>query len=194
MNREVQRFKSQLIAFSAPSGAGKTTIVKRLAEKYGQIVISISATTRQKRPNEVDGRDYFFRSQESFKKSIEKNKFLEVEEVHGNFYGTLIETVESEYKAGKVVLFDIDVNGALAVKKRYPEAILIFIKPPSESELVKRLKARNSETETSIQKRLQRLELEYAKAERFDHIIINDHFADTIRDVESLILDFKDEQ
>lgn len=188
MNREVRQFKSQLIAFSAPSGAGKTTIVKRLAEKHSQIVISISATTRPKRPNEVDKRDYFFMSDHEFKRGIARNKFLEYEKVHGNFYGTLIETVESEYKAGKVVLFDIDVLGALAIKRRYPESILIFIKPPSEQELIKRLKGRNSETETSIQKRLERMDLEYAQASKFDHVVINNHLADTIRDVESLIL------
>lgn len=192
MNKEVHRFKSQLIAFSAPSGAGKTTIVKRLTEKYSQVVISISATTRQKRPNEVDGLDYYFMSPESFQRGIEQNKFLEYEEVHGNYYGTLLEAVESEYKAGKIVLFDIDVMGALAVKKHYPEAILIFVKPPSEGELVKRLKARNSETDASIQKRLERLELEYAKAGMFDHIIVNDHLADTIHTAESLIFDIED--
>ena len=194
MNKEVRQFKSQLIAFSAPSGAGKTTIVKRLAEKHPQIVISVSSTTRQKRPNEVDGRDYFFISELDFKRGIEQKKFLEYEQVHGNFYGTLIETVETEYKAGKVVLFDIDVMGALAIKTHYPETILIFVKPPSEQELVKRLKARNSETESSIQKRLERLELEYANASKFDHIIINDQLEDTIRDVEALILDSEDAQ
>ncbi len=181
-------FKSPYIAFSAPSGAGKTTIVKQLAQRYAQTVISVSATTRPKRPFETDGVDYIFLSEEAFKEDIARGKFLEYEKVHGNYYGTLLETIEKFRKQGKVVLFDIDVNGALAVKRHYPEAILIFIKPPSTEELIRRLKGRKSETEASIQKRLERLEFEYARAGEFDYSIVNDDLAAAIAEVERLIL------
>jgi guanylate kinase len=181
-------FKSPYIAFSAPSGAGKTTIVKHLAGRYPQTVISVSATTRPKRPFETDGVDYIFLSEEAFKQAIAQGKFLEYEQVHGNYYGTLLETVEGFRRQGKVVLFDIDVNGALAIKDRFPEAILIFIKPPSTEELVRRLKARKSETEASIKKRLERLEFEYAQAGQFDYTIVNDDLQTAIAGVEALIL------
>ncbi len=181
-------FKSPYIAFSAPSGAGKTTIVKHLAEHYPQTVISVSATTRAKRPFETDGVDYIFLSEEAFKKAIAQGRFLEYEQVHGNYYGTLLDTVETFRRQNRTVLFDIDVNGALAIKRRFPETILIFIKPPSTEELVRRLKARKSETEASIRKRLERLEFEYARAEEFDYVVINDDLQKAIAEVEALIL------
>ena len=186
------KFNAPFIVFSAPSGAGKTTIVKNLAQKYPQLVISVSATTRKIRPNETEGKDYFFLDEEAFKKAIKKNAFLEYENVHGQYYGTLIENVDNFHNQGKIVLFDIDVNGALAVKKYYAESLLIFIKPPSTGELVKRLNSRKSETKASIQKRLKRLEFEYAQAEFFDHIIINDDFNKAIRKIESIIISGKE--
>lgn len=183
-------FKSPYIAFSAPSGAGKTTIVKRLAQKYPQqLVISISATTRPRRPQEKDGVDYYFLTREEFEQAIAAGKFLEYEEVHGNFYGTLIETVERQRKLGKTVLFDIDVKGAMSVKRYYPQALLIFIKPPSDEELIRRLKNRRSEDEDAIRRRLQRLTFEYEQAGHFDHIVINDQLEETIARVEQLIIE-----
>ncbi len=183
------RFKSPYIVFSAPSGGGKTTIVKRLHEKYPQTVISVSATTRPKRPNEQDGVDYYFISKDEFEKKINEGKFLEYEQVHGHYYGTLKETVEQHVRNHKVVLFDIDVNGALSIKRHYPQAILIFIKPPNEQVLIQRLKQRHTESEESIKKRLQRLPYEYAQAEKFDYVIINDDLQETLREVEACILD-----
>jgi len=183
------KFKSPYIAFSAPSGAGKTTIVKNLAEKYPhELVISVSATTRARRPQEKEGVDYYFLSKQEFEEAIAQGKFLEYEEVHGNYYGTLIETVETHRKQGKTVLFDIDVKGAMSVRRYYPQALLIFIKPPSDEELVRRLKDRRSEDEATIQRRLQRLKFEYEQAERFDHIVINDQLEETIAEVERLII------
>ncbi len=187
MNREVMKFKADLIAFSAPSGAGKTTIVRKLAQKYPQMVISISATTRAKRPNERDGNDYFFLTHSEFEQAIKRDAFLEYEEVFGNYYGTLKSTVEDFRRQGKIVLFDIDVHGALAIKKHDPEALLIFIKPPSKEELIRRLKGRKSESEESIKKRLERLEYEFEKAGEFDHIIVNDDLETAFREIESLI-------
>ncbi len=183
------RFKSPYIVFSAPSGGGKTTIVKMLHEKYPETVISVSATTRPKRPNEKDGIDYYFISQQEFEEKIKQGKFLEYEQVHGHYYGTLKDVVDRHVRNHKIVLFDIDVNGALSIKRHYPQAILIFLKPPDEQVLIQRLKNRHTESEDAIRKRLQRLPYEYAQAQKFDHIIINDDLQDTIRKVEECILD-----
>lgn len=182
------RFKSPYIVFSAPSGGGKTTIVKKLNERHPETVISISATTRPKRINEQDGVDYYFLDKETFEKYIKEGKFLEYELVHGNYYGTLKEVVDRHIAEGKVVLFDIDVNGALSIKKHYPDAILIFLKPPSEQALIERLKKRKTETEESIRKRLSRLPYEYDQAAKFDYIVINDDLDETIRKIEEYIL------
>lgn len=181
-------FVSQYIAFSAPSGAGKTTIVRRLEEKYPQIVISVSAATRPRRPNERDGYDYYFMELNEFKRKIENGSFLEYEEVHGQYYGTLIEKVEDAAAQGKIVLFDIDVNGARSVKEYYPDALLFFIKPPGREELVKRLQLRKSETKASIKKRLERLDYEYEQAEKFDYIIINDDLETAVKEIEKIII------
>jgi len=181
-------FISSYIVFSAPSGAGKTTIVRKLAQKHSELSISTSATTRKKREREIDGQDYVFLSREQFNKAIKDGEFLEYEEVHGEYYGTLKKTVDDMIKAGKKVLFDIDVKGAMSVKKYYSQAILFFIKPPNREELISRLKKRQSETEESIEKRLNRLNFEYDQAEKFDHIIINDNLNETIIKIENIIL------
>lgn len=183
------KFKSAYIVFSAPSGTGKTTIVERLAEKYENIVISVSATTRSRRPAERDGIAYHFLTEEEFIDSTDKNAFLEYENVHGCYYGTLKKTVDEHVQTGKTVVFDIDVNGAIAIKNNLPNAILIFLKPPNREELVNRLKNRKTETEQSIGSRLKRLEFEYRKAELFDHIVINDRLDEAIRTIEKIIIE-----
>lgn len=185
----MHKFKSNYIVFSAPSGAGKTTIVKELLNKYSEeLALSISATTRVKRSFEEDGKDYFFLSKNEFNKAIDEDKFLEYEEVHGNFYGTLIDKVELQLKKGKVVLFDIDVKGAESIKKKYPEAILIFIKPPDKETLRDRLIKRKSETEKTISIRLQRLDFEYEQAQFFDYTVINNNLEKAVQDVEKVIV------
>ncbi len=182
------KFNSSYYVFAAPSGGGKTTIVNKLVKKYPELTISISATTRKRRSYEVDGREYVFLSVGAFKMAIADGKFLEYEEVHGDYYGTLKETVEGLIQSGKKVLFDIDVNGAFSIKKSYLDAVLFFIKPPSQEELIKRLKGRKSETEDSIQNRLKRLDYEYAQADKFDHIVINDNLEHAIKQIEDLII------
>jgi len=152
------------------------------------MVISVSATTRPRRPRETEGVDYYFLSDEQFQEHIRKGNFLEYEEVHGKYYGTLKSVVEEHLKAGRVVVFDIDVKGALSIKRQYPEAILIFIKAPSEEELVRRLRKRASETDESIRKRLERLPLEYELAKQFDHVITNKYLPDTLAQIGSIIL------
>jgi len=181
------KFNSSYYVFSAPSGGGKTTIVNKLVQKYPELSISISATTRNKRNYEKDGREYVFLSVRDFQQAISDGKFLEYEEVHGDYYGTLKETVEGLIKSGKRVLFDIDVNGAFSIKENYPEAILFFIKPPSRDELIKRLKERKSETYETIRRRLERLEYEYAQADQFDHIILNDNLEHAVKQIEDII-------
>jgi len=181
-------FISDYIVFSAPSGGGKTTIARTLEQKYDRLIISVSATTRPRRPNEQDGVDYYFLSSREFEEAIRQGRFLEYEQVHGYYYGTLKEKVDEAVRAGKTVLFDIDVNGALSIKKHYPQALLIFIKPPSKEVLIERLKKRRSENEETIRKRLKRMEYEYALAGRFDHIVINDDLQRAINEIERLII------
>jgi guanylate kinase len=184
---ETLNLKSRILVFSSPSGAGKTTIVKKLYNKYNQFVISISATTRAQRPGEINGLDYFFISTKEFEKLINEKAFLEYEKVHDEYYGTLKTIVDDLIEDGKVVLFDIDVNGAQSIKKVYPDAILFFIKPPDMETLKERLRLRRSESESEIQKRLERIQFEYSMAEKFDHIILNDNLENAVKQIESLV-------
>jgi guanylate kinase len=183
------KFASSFVAFSAPSGAGKTTIVKALLQKFpDHFVISVSATTRPARPGERDGVDYFYLSEAQFREKIAAGQFLEFEEVHGLLYGTLLEKVNAWRESGKCILFDIDVNGAQSIKRFFPEAIIIFLKPPDEAELIKRLTHRKSETPESIRRRLERLDYEYRQADKFDYVLVNDQLEDTIQQIEHIIL------
>lgn len=188
MNKSIEKYKSPYIVFSAPSGAGKTTIIKSLLNKHDDIIISVSATTRSKRAGEENGRDYYFLTVDEFEESKKNGRFLEYEEVHGNYYGTLKEKVDKIVNSGKPVVFDLDVKGATSIKKAYPNALLIFIKPPSKAILEDRLRNRKSEDTESIELRLNRLEYEFEQAANFDHHVINDNLENTIKEVESLIL------
>ncbi len=168
--------KGKLIIFSAPSGSGKTTIVKHLLKQDYGLVFSISATRRPPRPNEKHGADYHFIPEEEFRKKIEQNEFLEWEEVYsGIFYGTLKSEVERILNAGKNVVFDVDVIGGLNIKKFYGnEALAVFIQPPSIQELKRRLQRRSTETKEKIDKRIAKAEKEMSYAGQFDVIIVND--------------------
>jgi guanylate kinase len=176
-----------LITISAPSGSGKTTIVKEILKEFPGLVFSISATTRKKRGNETDGKDYFFLSEEEFKRRIENEEFVEWEEVYGCYYGTFKRFIEDNIKAGKKVLLEVDVKGALSIKKIYPEAILIYIVPPDMDELVNRLKKRNTEDEESLQKRIERAEMELSHTEDFDYLVENKDLDKAVADTKSLI-------
>jgi len=182
-----EKKEAKLVVISAPSGAGKTTITKLLSQRNPDFKISVSATTRKPRPGERNGVDYYFISEDAFLEKVKKGEFLEYEKVHGHFYGTLRETVESLLKQGYTVLFDIDVNGALNIKKQFPEAILIFIHPPSIEELKNRLRNRKTDDEQEIQKRLDRLPEEFAKAPLFDYQIVNDDLTQTVQKIEAII-------
>lgn len=187
LNKPDRNRGAKLVAFSAPSGSGKTTICRLLLERNPAFSLSISATTRPPRGSEVDGVDYVFLSKEAFLEKVSAGEFLEHEEVFGRYYGTLKSTVENFLANGRTVLFDIDVKGALNVKKAYPDALLIFIKPPSLEELRRRLTGRNTDKPEEIERRLKRIELEYAAAEEFDHIVVNDNLDKAVALIEDLI-------
>ena len=184
---------NKLIVFSAPSGSGKTTIVRHLLgiEKFN-LEFSISATSREKRGEEVDGKDYYFLSADEFKSKIKNNEFLEWEEVYrDNFYGTLKTEVERIWAKGKHVIFDIDVSGGLRIKRKFPEKTLaIFFKPPSIDELKIRLKKRKTETEDKINMRVAKASAELATAPLFDTIIVNDTLDHALEEAEKLVSNF----
>ena len=168
--------KGKLIVFSAPSGSGKTTIVRHLLEQGDlNLDFSISCTSREARTGEENGKDYYFISLEDFKKHIKNDDFLEWEEVYrDNFYGTLKEEVERIWALGKNVIFDIDVAGGLRIKRKFPdETLAVFVKPPSIDELKIRLKKRSTESEDKINMRIAKASVELATAPQFDTIIKN---------------------
>jgi len=168
----------KLIVFSAPSGSGKTTIVKHLLNHTElPLSFSISAASRSPREGEINKKDYYFLSLEAFKQKIKNNDFLEFEEVYpNNFYGTLKSEIERIWAMNKAVIFDIDVIGGLNIKKQFPKKTLaIFVQPPSKEELEKRLRGRATETEEKIKMRLAKADKELATAPQFDAIITNDN-------------------
>ena len=164
------------IVISAPSGAGKTTLVKLLLEERNDLAFSVSACTRSKRDFEIDGKDYHFLSPDAFKSKLKEDAFVEWEEVYEDmFYGTLKSELDRIWADNKSVIFDIDVKGAVNIKKQLGEQVLtIFIKPPSKDELYNRLKGRGTETEETIKKRFDRSVLELSFENKFDKVIIND--------------------
>jgi guanylate kinase len=187
---------SKLIIITAPSGAGKTSIVRELLKKNDQLAFSISATTRKKRPHEKDGVDYYFLGHEAFKKRIENGEFAEWEEVYENqFYGTLKSEIERIWALDKHIIFDIEVKGAQNIKKAYgDQALAIFIKPPSLETLINRLKNRKTENEKSLKKRIQRAKKELEFENKFDCVVVNDILEDAVKDVEKLLEKFLEKQ
>ncbi len=183
----------KLIVFSAPSGSGKTTIVRHLlSQEQFNLEFSISATSRAPRGDEENGKDYYFISLDTFKQHIKNEDFLEWEEVYrDNFYGTLKEEVHRIWAMGKHVIFDIDVVGGLRIKKKFPERTLaVFVKPPSVDELKIRLKKRKTESKEKINMRIAKASVELATAPQFDHIILNDDLSKALAEADSLVSDF----
>ncbi|MBQ1190814.1 MAG: guanylate kinase [Bacteroidales bacterium] len=176
--------------FSAPSGSGKTTILKQIFEKFPNLFgFSVSATNRPARDGEIDGRDYYFLSDNQMKEKIANGDFLEWEQVYeGRYYGTLKSELDRIWSEGKVVVFDVDVKGGINIKNMLKdEAFAIFIMPPSVEELKKRLKGRNTETAESLQQRLARAEMEISKSDNFDTVILNDDLTLAVNEVEKCI-------
>lgn len=179
----------KLIVVTAPSGAGKTTIVHHLLEVFPNLAFSVSVTTRARRVNEQEGIDYYYTNVQDFKELIAENAFLEWQEVYENqFYGTLKSEVERLWASDKQVVFDIYVNGAVNVKKAFPaETLTLFIKPPSEQILVDRLKKRKSESAESLQKRIAKATFELTFEEKFDKVLVNDDLNTALEQAERIV-------
>ena len=185
--------KGKIIILSAPSGTGKSTLIGRLMEDAGlRLGFSVSATSRKPRGEEKNGVDYFFLSEDDFQRKIERGEFVEWEEVYaGTRYGTLESEVARVTSEGYNLIMDVDVKGALNIKKRYgDDAISIFIMPPDVATLGARLRSRGTDTEETIERRLGKAEYEMGFADRFDKVVINDNLDDAVADVDSLIRDF----
>lgn len=177
----------KLFVLSGSSGVGKGTVLKGFLDKNPNFMLSISCTTRKPRQGEVDGVNYFFISKDDFKNCIENDKFLEWAEFAGNFYGTKKKYINQCLQEGKDIILEIDTQGALQVKKQMPEAVLIFICPPSYETLESRLRGRHTEDEETIQKRLEQVKVELERAEKFDYKILNDNLEDAINELSRVI-------
>ena len=180
---------NNFIIISAPSGSGKTTICKYLQKLDSSIIFSVSCTTRQIRENEIEGKDYFFTSNSKFEKKIKDDKFVEWEKIHGNFYyGTLKSTLDEAINKGKTILLELDVKGAMTVKKLYPtKSLSFFVEPPSVEDLKYRLQKRGTDSNERIIKRLERLDSELAYKSNFDYHIINDDLDQAVNEIMNII-------
>jgi len=186
--------KGKLIAIVAPSGAGKTTIAKKLLADFPRLQFSISATTRPRRSNEKNGADYFFLTEAEFQQKVENDGFLEWEQYSSHHYGTLHTEVDKLIQNGYFPLLDIEVKGALNIKKQYgSDCATILIQPPSIDVLKQRLIARGSETKKSLQKRLNRAEKELTFAQRFDYVVVNDELEAAYKQVKTIVQSFTDD-
>ena len=178
--------KGVLLIISGPSGSGKGTIVEQLVSELGYCV-SISATTRNPRPNEKDGIHYFFKTKEEFEKMIDNGELLEHAAFCGNYYGTPKKYVEEQLESGKNIILEIEVQGALQVKKKYNDAVLIFTMPPTLTELRRRLEFRGTETKEVIGARINRAEEELEFLPDYDYIVINDTVDEAVKDVDCIV-------
>ena len=179
--------KGRLIVFSAPSGSGKTTIVREILSSHRDFVFSISATTRKKRASEKNGIDYYFISEDEFKRRIDDGDFVEWEKFYDYYYGTLKSVVNENLNNGLTSVFEVDVKGAVSIKKVYPDAILIFIVPPSIEELKQRLIKRNTESEEDLKKRIARAEMELGYKDKFDYVVSNIDLDEAKKEVKNII-------
>ncbi|MGC9374499.1 MAG: guanylate kinase [Bacteroidales bacterium] len=184
--------EGKLFIFSAPSGSGKTTIVKKLLDDNIGLEFSVSATNRPKRENEMHGKDYYFLSTNEFKQKIEKDEFVEWEEVYNNrFYGTLKSELQRIWKEGKHVVFDVDVVGGLNIKKKYPQkALSIFVMPPNIKVLEQRLRNRSTDSNEDIETRVAKAKKELEYANRFDLTILNDDLNQAVNEAKKAIISF----
>ena len=194
MEKDVNQIikSGKVIIFSAPSGAGKTTIVHHLLEKYDFLEFSVSATSRAIRGEEKDGVDYYFLTVEEFKKRIDNGEFVECEEVYpGSYYGTLRSEVDRIWSKGHVIIFDVDVKGGINLKKIFGlNALSVFVMPPSLEVMEQRLRARGTDTEEAIKTRVAKAAIEIEDAVEFDTVLINDKLEDSFAKAEQLIEDF----
>ena len=182
----MKNFK-KLIIITGPSGVGKGTVVKELLDRNKDIWLSISATTRNPRIGEKDGENYYFISDERFKDMIDKKDFLEWAQFAGNYYGTPLSTVNEKIEKGFIVLLEIEVEGAKQIKEKFPEALSIFLLPPSKAELEKRIRNRGTEREEAIDRRLSRANYEIASSDEFDFVLTNHDVDETVKGVFKII-------
>ncbi len=182
----------KLVLFCGPSGSGKTTIVHHLLKKFPELTFSVSATTRSKRANEVNGKDYHFLTVEEFKRKLHQHEFLEWEEVYKDrYYGTLKAEVKRILEDGRVVLFDVDVEGGLNIRNNFKKQLLdVFVMPPTINDLHKRLIARASESEESLAKRVAKAEFELSYAYRFNNVLVNDKLDIALKEAEVIVDQF----
>lgn len=189
----MNEYKNKLIIFSAPSGSGKTTIVKHLLKKYSEkIAFSISASTRSAREGEIHGKDYYFISQEEFLHRIAQHEFVEFEEVYkGTYYGTLRSEIERIWSEGKQVIFDLDVEGGLHLKKKFgDQALAVFVHPGSIENIEKRLRYRATESEEKLKQRIDKAAVEMEYSNKFDVVLINENLSDALAEAENLLESF----
>jgi guanylate kinase len=186
MNKAIQD-KGILIVLSGFSGAGKGTLVKKLLETYDNYALSISMTTRAPRVGEEDGVHYFFTDREQFEKKIAENGLIEYAQYCGNYYGTPRAYVEEQLSAGKDVILEIEIQGALKIKKLFPESLLLFVTPPTAAELERRLKSRGTETEEVIARRLARASEESEGMEAYDYIVVNDNLETCVEELHRIV-------
>lgn len=175
------------LVLSAPSGAGKTTIARRLRERRDDVVFSVSATTRAPRPGERDGVDYHFVGADEFRRMIATGELIEWAEVHGAWYGTLLSQVRDARERGRFLVLDIDVQGARQIREHVPDAVHVFVLPPSGQALVERLVGRGTEEDAKVQRRLRNALEEIATASEFDHVVVNDDLDAAVRDVNAVL-------
>ncbi len=180
----------KLFVISGCSGVGKGTVINEFMKRNSNdFILSVSCTTRNPRPNEIDGVNYFFISKEEFEKNIKEDKFLEHANFAGNYYGTKKKYVRQKMDEGYNVLLEIDTQGALQVKEKMPESVLIFIAPPSIEELEQRLRGRHTEDEETIQKRLAQVKTELERSQKYDYTIINDNILRAVKEIEDIVKD-----
>lgn len=188
----MEKNEGKCIIFSAPSGAGKTTIVHRLLQEIPSLSFSVSACSREARPTEKDGVDYYFLTADEFKNKIENQEFIEWEEVYANnFYGTLTSEIEKIWNANKTVIFDVDVVGGLNLKRYFGDKTLaVFVQPPSLEILEKRLRSRKTESEEKIQVRIKKATIEMERANEFDYILVNNELDLAVNEIKEIVLKF----
>lgn len=191
MKRQKLKTKKEgkIVVISAPSGAGKSTVVKQLMKRMPRLKRSISYTTRPPRNGEMDKRDYFFTTPSEFKKKIKSGFFVEYARVHGRYYGTSYSFINEVIKKGSVLLLVIDTQGAFQIRKKYPHnSILVFLLPPSLEEMEKRLRKRGTETTKSIARRLRNAKKEIQKIRCYDYVVVNDRIEKAVKKIESIII------
>lgn len=181
------RSKGILLVISGFAGTGKGTLVHELLEKYDNYALSVSATTRSPRPGEVDGVHYFFKSKEEFEEMIHENRLIEYASYVENYYGTPKEYVQQQLENGKDVILEIEIQGALKIKKQFPDTLLLFMVPPSASVLEERLRGRGTETDEVVRKRLHRAVEEAEFIEQYDYLIVNDDLETCVKETHEII-------